>query len=55
MTAEFIIALVDQHASHASFHAALEENGADFSESLSSSLYRMINKLKPKVYTYSSL
>ncbi|KNC84811.1 hypothetical protein SARC_02986 [Sphaeroforma arctica JP610] len=46
--AEFLISLVEEKSSAASFHAALSEMGGEFTETFSGSLYRLINKLKPK-------
>lgn len=48
-TAEFIIAMAEKNPTAGAFHKAMLENGAEFTESLSSSLHRLVWKLKPKV------
>ncbi|KAJ7381295.1 ATP-dependent RNA helicase dhx8 [Desmophyllum pertusum] len=49
--AEFIIMLGERNSSLDKFQAALAENGAEFPESFTSNLLRLIQKMKPKLDT----
>ncbi|EGC32093.1 hypothetical protein DICPUDRAFT_82061 [Dictyostelium purpureum] len=46
--AEFVISLAEENPKLKDFNKALEENGADFPESLSSHLFNLIEKMKKK-------
>ncbi|KAK3591983.1 hypothetical protein CHS0354_031490 [Potamilus streckersoni] len=46
--AEFIISLAEKNDTFDSFKKALEENGAEFADSLVANLLRLIQKMKPK-------
>jgi ATP-dependent RNA helicase DHX8/PRP22 len=45
--AEFIINLANKHKKFEKFKKALEKNGAEFSESFVTNLYRIIHTMKP--------
>ena len=45
--AEFIIALAEKHTTFGAFKRVLEQNGAEFPDSLTASLLRIIQLMKP--------
>eukprot|EP00106_Octopus_bimaculoides_P006059 XP_014773501.1 PREDICTED: ATP-dependent RNA helicase DHX8-like [Octopus bimaculoides] len=52
--AEFVISLSDKNDTFEKFKKVLEENGAEFSDSLIANLLRLIQKMKPKPKSDSS-